>query len=62
MAKFRTGAGRHKKSLENLFMPYIKEVLNMVWGEGVSHITGMQEPVCRGSTGQIQDNLSNKII
>lgn len=61
MADFRARADRYKKSLENLFMPDIKAVLNML-GRGGSHITGTQEPACRDSTRQIWDNLSSKII
>lgn len=54
MAEFRSGAGTYKKSLENLLMPDVEEVLNIMDQESVTyHWT--QESACRqrGYTGQI---------
>lgn len=37
MAKLRSGAGRYKKVLENLLMPDITEVLNMMDRRSVTY-------------------------
>lgn len=54
MAEFRAGAGRYNKSLENLFMPEIKEVLNMMKGVEITYHRVAGAP--RGSTGQTWDS------